>query len=179
MLIQFKISLVLGAEVTDLGELCPIQYVEGINDGERFHASDFCNVSIYSAVAIEYKPKRNYCLDDAEIMAYDDESLGEREFTVALHPDYLGKPNELAIVEGKIKLKFDNTLSQKGIEHEVKWHKMSFLYKLPEQKLSKGEVKTWNALELNPIRPYSNRWGMLISPLTAICQRLTSRTAKF
>jgi len=108
-----------------LDNICPLQFIEGLNEGEEANRSSFFDICNYPITAIEYKPKISYCLTDLEILISVDVRNSE-EFRVVLYPDYASKPNDVILTEGILSTKPRKEITQQGIVVTADWQKVIF-----------------------------------------------------
>ena len=88
--------------MSELSEIFPIQFIEGINDNETLENRQTIELLKYGIIAIAYKPKLSYCLTKLEIMiAHRLDTPSMKPMKAALHPDYKDKPSKVIITEGE------------------------------------------------------------------------------
>lgn len=86
----------------ELLELCPVQFIESMNDNEEINKQSTIDLLQYGIIAIAYKPKLSYCLTKLEIMLAHRLAVPDmKPIKVALHPEYKDKPSKVIIAEGE------------------------------------------------------------------------------
>jgi len=85
-----------------LDEVCPVQFIEGINDNEEVDKKQTINLNA-GIIAFQYKPKISYSLTRLEIMLKHRLALPDMApIRVALHSNYNDMPGEVTITEGEV-----------------------------------------------------------------------------
>jgi len=105
-------------EVKDmLDELCPVQFIEGINNFEEFIDDQFIETTGFSRVAIQVIPKLSYSLNAIEVvMVVEYQSHRESSFEVAVCPDFHDNPGDIQMTEG----------TWVASDQQLAWQTMSF-----------------------------------------------------
>lgn len=83
-----------------LDEICPIQFVEGLNEGADLSDVDSVVITSYSSVGLQYIPKVSYSLTRLEIMLAFGDFQKEVNIEVELCSDYEEKPSDIVISSG-------------------------------------------------------------------------------
>ena len=83
-----------------LDELCPIQFVEGMNEGAETSDVESIVITCYSRVGILYIPKVSYSLTSLEIMLTFGDYQNGAQINVELCSDYEDKPSDIVISSG-------------------------------------------------------------------------------
>ncbi len=85
-----------------LDELCPIQFIEGINYYEKYDLGDLVYMSSYNELAIQYKAEKSYCLTSVEPFILTNASTQEIEVAVKLYSDYDENPSDIMLSSGSL-----------------------------------------------------------------------------
>ena len=126
-----------------IDEICPVQFIEGINQYAEYDTKNFLDTQSYLSIAIEYRPKFTYCLAQIEILAGYIAVLGVGEFEVALYPDYEGKPGNIILSRGTLAI---------DISEEV-------------ARMQSGRIYDWQTVEFNPVVVIrDNKYWIVINP---------------
>ena len=107
-----------------LDEICPVQFIEGINECGKCNTQNFLDIQGYQFVAIEYNPESTYCLTALEILIDHSPALGAREFDIALHSDYDGRPSDIILSRGKLATKVNSESVGTQFVRFVDWGKV-------------------------------------------------------
>jgi hypothetical protein len=97
-----------GEKMTDeLSQLCPIQFIEGINENEKLPIIDdpYQRGSLEvsgSFIAISYEPSKSYTLTNAAVFALPHELPKSEEHKVKVYTDYEDNPSQNCLIEGKM-----------------------------------------------------------------------------
>ena len=84
-------------------EICPVQFIEGINDNEEVDNKQAMNLSSYGNIAFPYKPKISYSLTRLEIVLAHRLALPDMaSIRVALHSNHNDMPGKVTITEGAV-----------------------------------------------------------------------------
>lgn len=84
-----------------LDEICPVQFVEGINECAKASEEEYINTMGYSGIAIEYEPKLTYSLRRFQIFVILAESSPEGfQHQVALCADHKNNPSDIVLSKG-------------------------------------------------------------------------------
>ena len=84
-----------------LDEICPIQFIEGINECGEYVQKSVIGMQSYPVMAIEYIPKSSYSLTKLEICLFLPPRVPEEKtIRVALYSDYNGNPSDIVLTEG-------------------------------------------------------------------------------
>lgn len=83
-----------------LDEICPIQFVEGLNEGADLSDVDSVVITYYSSVGLLYIPKVSYSLTRLEIMLTFGDFLEGTQIRVELCSDYEDKPGDIILSSG-------------------------------------------------------------------------------
>ncbi len=75
-----------------LDEICPVQFVEGLNEGADLSDVESVVITYYSSVGLQYIPKVSYSLTRLEIMLTFGDFLEGAQIRVELCSDYEDKP---------------------------------------------------------------------------------------
>lgn len=110
--------------VDELSQLCPVQFIEGINEGAEYNTQNFIDLQMYPTVAIEYTPKSTYCLAKLEILIAYGLAIVGREYNVTLYSDYKDEPSDIILGEGKLVTEVTKELAQRRIIFIANWHKV-------------------------------------------------------
>lgn len=88
-----------------LDAICPIQFIEGINEGGEFE-KEFEEACIsarnYSSLSIQYNPKLSYSLAKLEILLAYGEMPPESKISVTVRSNYDDKPSDMVLSHGTI-----------------------------------------------------------------------------
>lgn len=84
-----------------LDEICPIQFIEGINENEEPITGRWPEFRNYG-IAIPYTPSTSYNLTRIEIYGSPWELDKPEEHVAKLHTDYEDNPSKTCIVEGRL-----------------------------------------------------------------------------
>ena len=87
-----------------LDEICPVQFVEGVNEnGEiKREKADLIQIHQLRNVALGFTPNRTFLLKSIEICLLWNEFRQPVEYEVKLYPDYNNNPADLVLREGKL-----------------------------------------------------------------------------
>ena len=107
-----------------LDNICPVQFIEGINESRECNTQNFIDIQGYQFVAIEYDCKSTYCLVALEILIDHSPALGTREFDIALHSDYNGRPSDIILSRGKLATKVNREPVNTRYVRFVDWGKV-------------------------------------------------------
>lgn len=83
-----------------LDEICPVQFIEGMNEGAETSDVESIVITRYSCVGILYIPKVSYSLTSLEIMFTFGEFLEGTQITIELCSDYDEKPSDIILSSG-------------------------------------------------------------------------------
>ncbi|MFC2003447.1 hypothetical protein ACFLV4_05845 [Chloroflexota bacterium] len=95
-----------------LDEICPVQFIEGINENGKIERENFIQIRGYQNVAIRFTPNRTFLLSRLEICLVWGNFNKQEEYGVKLCSDYKNNPTDTVLREGK--LVFDVTKSGYG-----------------------------------------------------------------
>ena len=90
-----------------LDDICPIQFIEGINEDLEPAKGQSLHVNTYDRVAIQYTPSLTFCLARLELLLYCRQVSVPEEYNFKLHTDYEDNPGKTVLREGAFK--FDMT----------------------------------------------------------------------
>jgi hypothetical protein len=84
-----------------LEEICPIQFIEGINENAKANEEAYINTMSYASVAISYDPSITYSLAGLNIFLIqavtDDEPFN---FKLSIRTDYSDNPSNIILCHG-------------------------------------------------------------------------------
>ncbi len=83
-----------------LDEICPVQFVEGMNEGAELSGEDSFVITSYSRVGIQYIPSLSYSLAGLEIMLVFGDFRKGTQIAVEISSDYDGKPSDIILSAG-------------------------------------------------------------------------------
>ena len=83
-----------------LDEICPIQFVEGMNEGAETSDVESIVITTYSCVGILYVPKVSYSLTSLEVMLTFGQFREGTQIAVELCSDYEDKPSDIVLGSG-------------------------------------------------------------------------------
>jgi len=99
-------------------DMFPVQFVEGINEGEEADNSKLMEIGPYSHIAIEYQAQSAYKICQLEILTATKAIGGAKECDVMILPNYIDKPNrdDLILAQGTMELQ-----PSKELMISIKW----------------------------------------------------------
>lgn len=85
-----------------LDEICPVQFVEGLNEGAEpsDYDEDVIVITSYSGFGIQYAPSLSYILTRLEIMLTFGDIPEGAQIRVDLYSDYEDKPSDIVLSSG-------------------------------------------------------------------------------
>ena len=83
-----------------LDEICPVQFIEGLNEGAKPSNEDAIEITRYSGIGLQYAPQVSYILTRLEIMLVFGDFQKEAKITVNLCSDYDDKPSDIVLTSG-------------------------------------------------------------------------------
>ena len=83
-----------------LDEICPVQFVDGMNEGAETSDVESIVITTYSCVGILYIPKVSYSLASLEMMLGFGDFQKGAQINVELCSDYEDKPSDIVISSG-------------------------------------------------------------------------------
>jgi hypothetical protein len=86
-----------------IDELCPIQFIEGINEWTP-EKINFFDSSPLQPIAIKYQPKFSYTLSKLHIYLRSIMESKQSEIKVAIHSNNNDKPSDIILSEGSLNL---------------------------------------------------------------------------
>lgn len=87
--------------MNELTRLCPVQFIEGINENEEPTSGRFLTWGDYG-IAIPYTPSITYCLTRIEVYGSPEHLPEQKEHAVKLYTDHKDNPSKTWVVEGKL-----------------------------------------------------------------------------
>ena len=87
-----------------LDELCPIQFIEGVNENGEIKRGeeDLIQIHQVSNIALGFTPNRTFLLNSIEICLFWNKFIEPVEYEVKLYPDYNNNPADIVLREGKL-----------------------------------------------------------------------------
>ena len=85
-----------------LDELCPVQFVDGMNECADLSDVDSINITSQSVVGLQYTPKVSYSLTKLEIMLAFGKPQKITQIKVDFCSDYGDKPSDIVMNSGSI-----------------------------------------------------------------------------
>ena len=86
----------------ELMKLCPIQFIEGLNEGAEPADRKHIRIDVYEAVAIEYTPAVTFCMTNVESFVVWGQSSAQQSFSLAVHSAYADNPSNLVLSRGNM-----------------------------------------------------------------------------
>jgi len=84
-----------------LDEICPVQFVGGLNEGAKPLDEDPIVITRYEGIGIQYVPEVNYILTRLEIaLVFGEDCLMESQITLNFCADYDDKPSDIVLASG-------------------------------------------------------------------------------
>ena len=83
-----------------LDEICPVQFVEGMNEGAVTQNVETIVISGYSLIGLPYTPKVSYSLVRLEMMLTFGQFREGAQIEVELRSDYDEKPSDIILSSG-------------------------------------------------------------------------------
>ena len=83
-----------------LDEICPVQFVDGLNEGAEPSGGDSIVITKYSGTGIQYIPKVSYSLTKLEMMMTFGYLPQEAQIKVNLCSDYDERPSDIILSSG-------------------------------------------------------------------------------
>lgn len=84
-----------------LDEIYPVQFVEGLNEGEKPLHEDSIVITRYEGIGIQYVPQVSYSLTRFEIMlVLEADFFKESQIKINLCADYDDKPSDIVLNSG-------------------------------------------------------------------------------
>lgn len=83
-----------------LDEICPVQFVEGMNEGAELSDEDTIIITEYSGFGIQYIPSLSYILTGLEMMLVFGNFREGTQITVEISSDYDEKPSGIILSSG-------------------------------------------------------------------------------
>ena len=87
-----------------LDEMCPVQFVEGVNENGEIKRGkgEYIQIHQIHNIALGFTPNRTFLLNSIEICLLWNEFKQPVEYEVKLYPDYNSNPADLVLREGKL-----------------------------------------------------------------------------
>ena len=87
--------------MNESAKLCPIQFIEGINENEESTSGKFLTWGEYG-ISIPYTPSITYRLARIEVYGSPKHLPEQKEHAVRLYTDHKDNPGKTSVVEGKL-----------------------------------------------------------------------------
>lgn len=84
-----------------LDEICPVQFIEGVNENEEASDENVITTKGFAGVALEYIPKLTYSLKRLCIFLAGQHAPEGHKFKVALCTDHDEKPSNIVLSSGE------------------------------------------------------------------------------
>jgi hypothetical protein len=82
-------------------QMFPLQFVEGLNEGEEIDGENFFNIQEWPCVAIKYTASLSYLVHYLEILTLCQINQKPAQYEINVYPDYKGKPNnDIVLTDG-------------------------------------------------------------------------------
>ena len=87
-----------------LDEICPVQFIEGVNENGEIKRGDkdFIQINLLRNIAIGFTPSRTFLLNKIEIYLQWNEFREPVVYEAKLYPDYNNNPAGMILREGKL-----------------------------------------------------------------------------
>ncbi len=85
-----------------LHEICPVQFIEGMNEGEKWDYKRSIPLKSFGTVAIAYSPTADYCLTKVSIcFGHNLQPNDSNPMRIILYSEYKDNPSDILLAEGE------------------------------------------------------------------------------